>query len=143
MSRTHAAIAPSSTPESAAILERALVTRPSVGPGTGKSSRPHRPSVADGSMYLRPDQSSDASRHTAPTRRTSASSDGKLWTTRARRLISRSRRPRTSLVLMRRRRAPGKSRWAGASASAPSMVPPASADSDETTPHAARLCLVK
>lgn len=135
MSRTYAAIAPSSIPESAAILERALVTCPPVGSGTGKSSRSHRPSIADGSMCLRPDQSSDASQHTAPARRTSAPSDGKPRTARARRSISRSRRPCTSLALMRRRWASGKSRWARASASAPSAIPPASADSDETTPR--------
>ena len=35
MSRTYAAIAPSSSPESATILERALETCPSVGSETG------------------------------------------------------------------------------------------------------------
>ena len=49
----------------------------------------HRPSIAAGSTYLQLDQSSEASQQTAPTRRISAASDGKLWTTRARRLISR------------------------------------------------------
>ena len=86
------------------------MTCPSVGSGTGKSSRSHRPSIADGSMYLRLNQSSDASQHTAPTRRISASSDGRLWTTRARRFISRLQRSCTLLVLMRRRWASGKSR---------------------------------
>ena len=98
MSRTYAAIAPSSSPESATILERALETCSPVGSGAGAVSRSHSPSIAEGSMYLRLDQSSDASQHTAPTRRTSAASDGKLWTTRVRRLISRLQRSWTLLV---------------------------------------------
>ena len=78
MSRTYAASALSSSPDSAAIL--ALLGCSAVGSGDGAASRPHSSSIADGSMYLRPDQSSDASQQTAPTSRTSASSDGKLWT---------------------------------------------------------------
>lgn len=71
MSRTYAAIAPSSSPESATILERALETCPSVGFGAGAASRSHGPSIADGSMCLWLDRSSDAPQQTAPTRRTS------------------------------------------------------------------------
>ena len=79
MSRTYAAIAPSSSPEMATILARALETCSPVGSGEGAASRSHSASIADGSMYLRLDQSSDASQQTAPTSRISASSDGKLW----------------------------------------------------------------
>lgn len=138
MSRTYAASALSSSPDSAAILALALLSCSAVGSGDGAATRSHSSSIADGSMYLRPDQSSDASQQTAPTSRTSASSDGKLWTALVRRLISRSRRSCTLFVLMRRRWASGKSRHARASASAPSMIPPASGNGDETTSQAAR-----
>ena len=80
MSRTYAAVAPSSSPESATILALALPSCSSVGSGTGAATISHSPSIAAGSMYLRLDQSSEASQQTAPTRRISAASDGKLWT---------------------------------------------------------------
>ena len=51
-----------------------------------------RPSIVAGSMYLRLDQSSEASQQTAPTRRTRDSADGNTWTTLVRRLISRLQR---------------------------------------------------
>ena len=56
MSRTYAAVAPSSSPESATILALALPSCSPVGSGTGAATISHSPSIAAGSMYLRLDQ---------------------------------------------------------------------------------------
>ena len=63
-----------------------------------------------GEMYLRLDQSSSRSAHTAPTRRSTDSTLGKTWTTRDLRFISLFMRSCTLLVRMRLRCSAGKSR---------------------------------
>ena len=83
------------------------------------------------------DQSSDVSRQTAPTRRTGAASDGKLWTTRAAldlpvRAFPHVARPDAAAVGL------GEVEVGRGVRLGPSMTLPTSGDRDETTSQAAR-----